>query len=76
MDRLDSDPFTLQPRMPHPSLVEQHVPTFDVFEPLFEEFFNSDEFRNWSSGQKQWQLHCHGGPGCGKVNIPPTLIVA
>jgi hypothetical protein len=67
MKRIVHDPFVTQPRVPHAALAEGHEIPFDTYEPLFEDFFRSDEFSYWSSGQKHWQLHCYGGPGCGKV---------
>jgi hypothetical protein len=67
MERIADDPFIPQPRVLHPALAEEYDLPFDMYPPLFEEFFSSPEFSHWSSGQKQWQLHCYGGPGCGKV---------
>jgi hypothetical protein len=67
MEQVVDDPFIAQPREPHSALSEEHEISFDIQEQLFEEFFESDEFRHWSTGQKHWQLHCYGGPGCGKV---------
>jgi hypothetical protein len=74
MERIVQDPFVLQPRVSHAALAEGHETLFDTYEPLFDDFFQSDEFRYWSSGQNDWQLHCHGGPGCGKVSaIYPSI---
>lgn len=67
MDTFVDDPFIPQPRVPHPALKDKHEITFDIEEHLFDSFFSSDEYRLWASGLKSWQLHCSGGPGCGKV---------
>jgi hypothetical protein len=67
MGHIVDDPFTPQPPVPHAAFVEVYEPPFNIYEQLFDDFFASDEFCHWSSGKKHWQLHCYGGPGCGKV---------
>jgi hypothetical protein len=66
-DQLVGDPFNQQPPAPHPALSDHHDLAFDIYDGLFDYFFESDEYCHWSSGQKLWQLHCCGGPGSGKV---------
>lgn len=69
MAGFDLDPFANFPRSSHPALSEHHEFGFEIYEDLFENFFSSDEYQAWSSGQKAWPLHIFGGPGCGKVRL-------
>ncbi|ORY06010.1 heterokaryon incompatibility protein-domain-containing protein [Clohesyomyces aquaticus] len=39
----------------------------DIDEKLFEGFFRDEIFSSWASGNRSWQLHLFGGPGCGKT---------
>jgi hypothetical protein len=48
-------------------LSEPRALTFDIYPPLFDGFFSSEEFNRWCEGGIKWRLHCSGGPGCGKV---------
>ncbi|KAF2728049.1 hypothetical protein EJ04DRAFT_450110, partial [Polyplosphaeria fusca] len=72
---LVEDPFAANvgPRVPQPALTEHHEVTFDIYSRLFDEFFDSHEFRYWSSGLKNWHLHAYGGPGCGKTTLAAVL---
>lgn len=40
----------------------------DVYKDLFNSSFRSEMFQRWLCRKNSWQLHCHGGPGSGKVS--------
>ncbi|KAL5405542.1 hypothetical protein PMIN03_008399 [Paraphaeosphaeria minitans] len=50
----------------HPSLTSSNKLPVDVFEPLVSGFLEDERYVKWAAGYKPWQLHCYGGPGCGK----------
>jgi hypothetical protein len=65
---LDFDPFGLRARVANSALSKQHTLGADIYSGLFERiFFQSEVYKIWSRGDRAWQLHCYGSPGCGKV---------
>jgi hypothetical protein len=65
---LDLDPFGLRSRVTNSALSKQQTVAPDIYEQLFDKtFFQTEKFRYWSQGDRPWQLHCYGAPGCGKV---------
>ncbi|KAF2235681.1 hypothetical protein EV356DRAFT_514193 [Viridothelium virens] len=46
----------------------------DIHPPLFDWFFQSDEFLDWCQGEGTWQLHCVGGPGSGKTTLSALAV--
>ncbi|KAF2122943.1 heterokaryon incompatibility protein-domain-containing protein [Lophiotrema nucula] len=69
MEDVVQDPFASISRVPHEGFSEHYELTFDIHNGLFEWFFDSEEFRYWSSSEKTWSLHVFGGPGCGKTTL-------
>jgi hypothetical protein len=51
----------------HPALALTHALSSDVYPDLFDGFFTHPVFERWYQGGVEWQLHCVGGPGTGKV---------
>jgi hypothetical protein len=70
-----SDPFGTTARTWHPSLSEHYKLPPDVYYPLVDDFMHDERYAKWFLGYKPWQLHCFGGPGCGKVNITIKPII-
>lgn len=60
------DPFS-QIIAVHPALGEVFGVPPDIYEALFDGFFESEAFSRWVSHRNVWQLSCLGGPGTGKV---------
>jgi hypothetical protein len=69
------DPFAARGQARHAALSEHHQIPFDVFYPLVEGFLRDERYTNWASGNKPWQLHCFGNPGCGKVTWSSVFAV-
>jgi hypothetical protein len=61
------DPFAARGQAPHAALREHHQIPLDVYYPLVEGFLRDERYTSWALGNKPWQLHCFGNPGCGKV---------
>jgi hypothetical protein len=67
-DTTHMDPFGSRSHLTTSALSKQHTITDDIYERLFDRIFShSKEFTYWSQGNRPWQLHCYGAPGCGKV---------
>jgi len=57
----------------HPALREDLVLGPDIYEPLFNWVFKTEEFANWQRDEFNWQLRCDGSPGSGKVLFAKTF---
>jgi hypothetical protein len=68
-DQVQPDPFASTACSWHPALSEQYKLPSDVYYPLVDGFLQDEKYAKWSAGYKPWQLHCFGGPGCGKVRF-------
>jgi len=65
---------TAEQQFLHPALRTTYVLSSDVFSGLLDWILETDEFRNWSSGNSKRPLHFIGGPGSGKVGrVHPFL---
>jgi hypothetical protein len=63
------DPFGSVARPWHPALSQHYKLPPDVYYPFADEFLRDERYARWAAGHKPWQLHCFGGPGCGKVGF-------
>ena len=62
-----NDPFS-QFIVAHPALRESCSIPSDIYEGLFDDFYDGEVFDRWINCKNSWQLHCVGGPGAGKVS--------
>ncbi|OAG01999.1 HET-domain-containing protein [Paraphaeosphaeria sporulosa] len=72
-----ADPFasaTAATRLLHPSLSTSNTLPIDFFEPLVCGFLEDERYAKWAAGYMPWQLHCHGGPGCGKSTFALRVV--
>lgn len=65
-DEQQADPFATF-MSTHPGLIGSIGVAPDIYKDIFSRFFESEMFERWLHRKNSWQLHCVGGPGCGKV---------